>query len=95
MDISPKDQTYTRVFSACSYCGLVEEGMLFFNCMSKEFGIAHDIHYYGCVVDLFGHASSLGKAYQLITSTLVKPNLNIWRNLLGICRIHGHVTLGK
>lgn len=93
--VLPDDQTFTGILSACSHCGLVNEGMMFFDRMSKEFGIAPNIHHYGCVVDLFGRAGELDQAYGLIMSMEVKPDSTIWRTLLGACRIYRHVTLGE
>lgn len=93
--ISPDYQTFTGVLSACSHSGMVDEGMSFFDRMSREFGITPNVHHYGCMVDLLGRAGLLNKAYQLIMSMVVKPDSTIWRTLLGACRIHGHVTLGE
>ncbi|XP_019438260.1 PREDICTED: pentatricopeptide repeat-containing protein At3g47530 isoform X1 [Lupinus angustifolius] len=93
--ITPDDQTFTGILSACSYSGLVNEGLSFFERMGREFGITPNIHHYGCMVDLLGRAGSLDKAYQLITSMVVEPDSTIWRTLLGACRIHGDVALGE
>ncbi|KAL1334139.1 hypothetical protein HN51_063023 [Arachis hypogaea] len=95
LGIWPDDQTFTGVLSACSHSGLVDEGISFFDRMSREFGITPNIHHYGCMVDLFGRAGLLDKAYQLITSMAVRPDSTIWRTLLGACRIYGDVTLGE
>ncbi|KAK8499832.1 hypothetical protein V6N12_072535 [Hibiscus sabdariffa] len=95
MGVAPDEQTFTGVLSACSHCGLVDEGMEFLNRMNKEFGIKPNIHHYGCVVDLLGRAGLLDQAYQAIISMNVKPDATIWRTLLGACRIHGHFTLGE
>ncbi|KAJ7956403.1 Pentatricopeptide repeat-containing protein [Quillaja saponaria] len=93
--VLPDDQTFTGVLSACSHSGLVDEGMSFLDSMRKDFGIAPNVHHYGCMVDLLGRAGMLDQAYQLIMSMVVKPDSTIWRTLLGACRIHGHVTLGE
>jgi len=93
--IQPDDQTFTGVLSACSHSGMVDEGMLLFDRMNREFGITPNVRHYGCMVDLLGRAGLLDKAYQLIMSMVVKPDSTIWRTLLGACRIHGHVALGE
>ncbi|CAN4088457.1 unnamed protein product [Withania somnifera] len=93
--VSPDDQTFTGVLSACSHSGLLDEGRMFFNCMSKEFGIPPNIHHYGCVVDLMGRAGMVNEAYNLINSMEVKPDATIWRTLLGACRIHRQADLGE
>ncbi|CAN1296480.1 Pentatricopeptide repeat-containing protein At3g47530 [Linum perenne] len=85
-----------RLLSACSHCGLLNEGMTFFDRMSKEFGMQPNIHHYGCMVDLMGRVGKLDQAYELIMSMKeVKPDPAIWRTLLAACRIHRHVMLGE
>ncbi|CAN1296482.1 Pentatricopeptide repeat-containing protein At3g47530 [Linum perenne] len=94
--IQPDDQTFTGLLSACSHCGLLNEGMTFFDRMSKEFGMQPNIHHYGCMVDLMGRVGKLDQAYELIMSMKeVKPDPAIWRTLLAACRIHRHVMLGE
>ena len=93
LGVQPDDQTFTEVLSACCHCGLVDAGMMLFDCISKEFGMVPNIHHYGCMVDLLGHAGLLDQAYQLIMSMGFKPDLTMWRTILGAYRIHGHVTL--
>ncbi|GFP87854.1 pentatricopeptide repeat-containing protein at3g47530 [Phtheirospermum japonicum] len=93
--ILPGDQTFTAVLSACSHSGLVSEGHIFFNSMSRDFGVNPNIHHYGCMVDLLGRAGLLDEAYKLISSMKIKPDAAMWRTLLGACRIHRHVDLGE
>ncbi|KAJ8753344.1 hypothetical protein K2173_019743 [Erythroxylum novogranatense] len=93
--VFPADQTFTGVLSACSHSGLVDQGMILFERMRKDFGVSPNVHHYGCMVDLLGRAGQLEQAYQLIMSMEVKQDSKIWRTLLGACRIHRHVTLGE
>lgn len=95
MGVQPDAQTFTGVLSACSHCGLVDEGMAIFDRMSKEFEVAPNIHHYGCMVDLLGRAGKLDRAYQLIMSMKFKPDSTMWRTLLSACKIHGDVNLGE
>lgn len=93
--VFPEAQTFTGVLSACSRCGMVEEGMMIFDSMSKQYGIKPTVHHYGCIVDLLGRAGLLDQAYEMIVSMPIKPDSTIWRTLLGACRIHGHVALAE
>ncbi|KAK2987835.1 hypothetical protein RJ640_010617 [Escallonia rubra] len=95
MGVAPDDHTFTGVLSACSHCGLLDEGRMFFDLMKKKYGIAPNIHHYGCMVDLMGRVGLLDDAYKLIANMRVKPDATIWRTLLGGCRIHGCVDLGE
>lgn len=94
--VPPDEQTFTGVLSACSHSGLVDEGFRFFNMMRLEYGLAPNVHHYGCMVDLLGRAGLLDQAYHLITNDMgIKPDAMIWRTLLGACKIHGNVQLGE
>ncbi|CAI0431507.1 unnamed protein product [Linum tenue] len=94
--VPPDDQTFTGLLSACSHCGLLDEGMLFFETMTKQYGIKPNIHHYGCIADLMGRVGKLDQAYELIMSMKeLKPDSALWRTLLGACRIHHNVTLGE
>lgn len=93
--ILPDAQTFTGVLSACSHCGLKDEGMRYFELMRTEFGISPNLYHYSCMVDLLGRAGLLDEAYSLIMSMEVQPDALIWRTLLSACRIYGHLSLGE
>nr|GMD35852.1 pentatricopeptide repeat-containing protein At3g47530 [Ipomoea batatas] len=93
--VAPDDQTFTGVLSACSHSGLLDEGRMLFDRMSREFRILPNVHHYGCMVDLMGRAGLLEEAYEFVESMRVKPDATIWRTLLGACRIHRNPTLGE
>ncbi|KAM0936425.1 putative tetratricopeptide-like helical domain superfamily, DYW domain-containing protein [Dioscorea sansibarensis] len=96
VDVPPDERTFTGVLSACSHSGLVDEGFRFFDMMRLEYGLAPNVHHYGCMVDLLGRAGLLDQAYRLITNDMgIKPDATIWRTLLGACKIHGNVQLGE
>ncbi|MQM15413.1 hypothetical protein Taro_048360 [Colocasia esculenta] len=94
--VTPDEQTFTGVLSACSHCGLVDQGLWFFDSMKTEYGLVPNLHHYGCMVDLLGRAGLLDQAYGLIVKAeTIKPDAAIWRTLLGACRIHRYVELGE
>ncbi|KAK8934751.1 Pentatricopeptide repeat-containing protein [Platanthera zijinensis] len=94
--VLPDEQTFTGILSACSHTGLVDEGIEFFDVMRFEYGISPNVCHYGCLVDLFGRAGFLDRAYRLIVGEMiVQPDAKIWRTLLGTCRIHKYVELGE
>ncbi|KAL1531734.1 hypothetical protein AAHA92_31841 [Salvia divinorum] len=93
--VSPGEQTFTALLSACSHSGLVDEGRMYFQAMGHDFGVVPNVHHYGCMVDLLGRAGMLDEAYGLIRSMRIKPDATMWRTLLGACRIHGHAGLGE
>ncbi|XP_074569367.1 pentatricopeptide repeat-containing protein At2g29760, chloroplastic-like [Curcuma longa] len=91
----PTDVTFIGVLSACSHAGLVEEGQVFFDNMSKKYGISPRIEHYGCMVDLFGRAGLIEEAYWFIQSMPIEPNAIVWRTLLSACKVHKNVEFGE
>ena len=47
------------------------------------------------MVDLLGRRGHLAKAVDLINDMPIKPDVVVWGALLGACRIHGNVEIGK
>ncbi|KAG6527195.1 pentatricopeptide repeat-containing protein At1g74630-like [Zingiber officinale] len=91
----PDGVTFISLLYACSHSGMVEQGYHFFSRMSEVYGIKHSIEHYGCMVDLYGRAGLLDKAYDFIMQMPHEPNAIIWRTLLGACSIHGNVNLAE
>ncbi|XP_044508059.1 pentatricopeptide repeat-containing protein At4g33990-like [Mangifera indica] len=93
--VKPNDITFVSLLSACSHSGLVSEGQSYFSMMQEEYGIRPHLKHYGCMVDLFGRAGKLEKAYDFIKSMPLHPDASVWGALLGACRIHGNIELGS
>ncbi|GMN28342.1 hypothetical protein TIFTF001_002004 [Ficus carica] len=93
--VKPDRITFVSLLSACSHSGLVDEGKHYFQVMQEEYGIKPSSKHYGCMVDLLGRAGHLEAAYDFIKNMPIEPDASIWGALLGACRIHGNVKLGK
>lgn len=93
--IKPDGIVFIAVLYACSHAGLVEQGYEVFDKMTKVYGIKPEIEHYGCMVDLYGRAGELSKAYDFVTQMPIPPNAVIWRTLLGACSFHGEVKLAE
>ncbi|XP_021737063.1 pentatricopeptide repeat-containing protein At5g40410, mitochondrial-like [Chenopodium quinoa] len=87
--------TFTHLLSACSHAGLISEGRKYFEDMFRVYGVQPRIDHYSCIVDLLGRAGLLEDAVNLIRSMPMEPNSGVWGALLGACRIHNNVELGK
>ncbi|XP_059647796.1 pentatricopeptide repeat-containing protein At4g33990 [Cornus florida] len=92
--VKPDHVTFLSLLTACSHSGLVDQGQWCFHVM-QDYGIKPSLKHYGCMVDLLGRGGYLGKAYDFIESMPIKPDASIWGALLGACRVHGNVELGK
>ncbi|KAL0557559.1 hypothetical protein IC582_006105 [Cucumis melo] len=93
--LEPDHVTFTHLLSACSHSGLVNEGKSYFNVMSEVYGIEPRVDHYSCMVDLLGRCGLLNDAYEVIRNMPMEPNAGVWGALLGACRVHGNVELGK
>nr|XP_043634650.1 pentatricopeptide repeat-containing protein At3g26782, mitochondrial [Erigeron canadensis] len=91
----PNYITFVSVLSACSHAGLVDEGWHWFQTMEHKYCIKPGVEHYSCMVDLFGRAGYLNKAYDLIKNMKVRPDFVIWGSLLAACRKHKNVELGE
>ncbi|CAN6304137.1 unnamed protein product [Urochloa humidicola] len=92
---APDDVTFICLISACSHSGLVTEGKRWFNTMTQKYGILPRMEHYICMVDLLARGGFLDEAYQFIQSMPLKADVRVWGALLGACRIHKNIDLGK
>jgi pentatricopeptide repeat protein len=93
--MKPDDVTFIGILSACCHAGLVEDGLRYFDSMSQYYQVMPMIEHYCCMVDLLGRAGHLDEAKDLIQKMPVEPNANIWRSLLGSCKIYTNIDLGE
>ncbi|KDP42927.1 hypothetical protein JCGZ_23869 [Jatropha curcas] len=91
----PDGITFLVMLYACSHSGMVDEGIKYFSCMSKEYGVIPGEEHYACMVDLLGRAGRLDKAMKLIEGMPMKPGQVVWVALLSGCRKHENVKLGE
>lgn len=93
--MQPNDITFICILSACSHVGLVNEGRNYFTSMSRNHNIKPRMEHYACMVDLLSRAGFLYEVEEFIREMPFKPGAVIWRTLLGACRVHGNIELGK
>lgn len=93
--IKPNHITFVSLLSACSHCGLVDEGIRVFEAMSSKHGITPSMEHYACMVDMFGRAGMLDRAKCLIDGMPFEPGPLIWRLFLGACKLHGDLKLAQ
>eukprot|EP01018_Ginkgo_biloba_P015573 Gb_28676 [translate_table: standard] len=93
--LKPDHITFVAVLRACSHSGLVADGLRYFSSMSHDHGITPSVKHCSCVVDLLGRAGRLDEAENFIMEMSFESGAVLWRALLGACRVHGSVELGK
>jgi pentatricopeptide repeat protein len=93
--IKPDHVTFVSLLAACSHAGLVDQGRSLFDMMQTAYGMLPIAKHYACMVDMLGIAGQLDEAFEFIEGMPIKPDSAVWGVLLGACRIHGNVEMGK
>lgn len=92
----PDAITFVAVLSACSYAGLVDEGLRIFDSMERKYQICPSHEHYCCITDMLGRVGKVKEAYKFVKDLGEEiNNLGLWGSLLAACRIHGEYELGK
>ncbi|KAF3774104.1 Pentatricopeptide repeat-containing protein [Nymphaea thermarum] len=94
-DIEPDAVTFVGVLTACSHNGLTEAAYGYLDSMEKDYSIKPGIPHYACMVDVLGRSGRLEEAVKFIDTMPLKPDALVWGTLLGACRLHENVELGK
>ncbi|KAJ0717083.1 putative tetratricopeptide-like helical domain superfamily [Helianthus annuus] len=94
--IRPDSVTLVAVLCACSYSGLVDDGLKLFESIEAEYKIVPSLEHYCCVVDMLGRVGRVSEAYDFVEKLGENGNyLKVWGSLLGSCRTHGEYRLAK
>lgn len=91
----PDEVCLLSMINACSHFGLVEEGKHFFRWMVEEQGMRPWMEHYGSMVDLLCRAELVNDAFAFVVSMPLKPDIIIWRTLIGACRDQGNINLAR
>ncbi|KAK9113915.1 hypothetical protein Syun_020712 [Stephania yunnanensis] len=91
--IMPGSVMLLGVLNGCSHSGLVEEGCSIFYNMEHLWGVKPGIEHFGCLIDLFGRAGLVEKAFEVLKSMPMEPDVVMCRALLSACRVHGDFGL--
>ncbi|MED6174745.1 hypothetical protein PIB30_071954 [Stylosanthes scabra] len=91
----PNNVTFLSILFACSHAGLIKEGIKIFETMVNEYGLKPNSEHYAVVVDLLGRVGELDKGLEIINHMPMQAGANVWGALLGACRIHQNINMGK
>ncbi|XP_073008202.1 pentatricopeptide repeat-containing protein At4g32450, mitochondrial-like [Typha latifolia] len=94
MGLRPDSGMFVNVFFACGVVGAVDEGMLHFESMQKDFSITPSMEHYMGIVDMLGQSSYLDEALEFIEQMPIEPSVDIWESLMNLCRVNGYLELG-
>ncbi|PIA52435.1 hypothetical protein AQUCO_01000364v1 [Aquilegia coerulea] len=77
----PDEFTFNVILRACGSLGAVEEGMTYFESMSKDFGVTPSMEHYVSIVDLLGKSGKIRDAKELVSKMPTKPSALVWKTL--------------
>ncbi|GAB2240294.1 hypothetical protein Droror1_Dr00020812 [Drosera rotundifolia] len=83
---------------ACSFAGLVREGLEIFHSMETKYKIKPTAEHYCCVVDMLGRKGRLTEAFLLGEEFGRRKDgyaVRAWGSLLAACKVHGRNDLVK
>ncbi|KAK9279651.1 hypothetical protein L1049_013331 [Liquidambar formosana] len=93
--VDPNQVSFTSLLSACSHCGLIEEGVRVFESISNKHNMVPSMEHHACMVDMFGRAGMLDRVKSLIDSMPYEPDVSIWKTFLAACKLHGDLVLAQ
>ncbi|KAF8067439.1 hypothetical protein N665_1153s0007 [Sinapis alba] len=94
--IKPDAITFVAVLSACSYSGLVDEGLGIFEEMREVYNIQPSNEHYCCVTDMLGRVGRVDEAYEFVKGLGEEGNIaELWGSVLGACKLHGEIELAE
>ncbi|MCO5584227.1 hypothetical protein L7F22_038151 [Adiantum nelumboides] len=93
--LTPDRNTVTKLLSACSHAGLVNEAGSTFHNLSKFSQSELIIDHFNCIIDLLGRVGQLEEAEEMVKRMPILPNAMSWSSLLTGCRLSGDVHRGE
>ncbi|XP_023639893.1 pentatricopeptide repeat-containing protein At2g25580 [Capsella rubella] len=90
----PDGRLFRGVFYSCGMLGDVDEGLLHFESMSRDFGIVPSIEDYVSLVEMYALPGFLEEALEFVERMPMEPNVDVWETLMNLSRVHGNLELG-
>lgn len=94
-NFKPDSITFVAVLSACNHIGLIEEGRIYFDSISKHHALIPSLDHYACMINLLGRSGCIREAVDLIKTMPHEPNSLIWSTLLSVCARKGDIEHGE
>ncbi|XP_065868989.1 putative pentatricopeptide repeat-containing protein At2g01510 [Euphorbia lathyris] len=91
----PDSVSFLCVLSACSHCGLVEDGLEYFNSMKEVYKIVPKREHYASIVDVLCRKGRFEEAEKLMAEMPFEADEIMWSSVLNCCRIHKKHDMAK
>ncbi|KAM5579137.1 putative pentatricopeptide repeat-containing protein [Rosa sericea] len=92
---APDSVSFLSVLTACSHCGLVEEGLHYFNSLMHNSNIVPKREHYASMVDVLCRSGRFDEAEELMARMPFEPDEIMWSSVLNSCRIHKNQELAE
>ncbi|OVA06125.1 Pentatricopeptide repeat [Macleaya cordata] len=93
--LQPDSVTFLSILSACSHCWLVQEGLQYFDSMTRIYKLDPMRKHYACVVDILGRSGSFDKVEKVMAEMPFEPDDIMLTSVLNSCKIHGNQELAE
>ncbi|KAL4306993.1 hypothetical protein AHAS_Ahas16G0233800 [Arachis hypogaea] len=93
--LKPNAVSFLSVLCACSHCGLVEEGLQYFNSMTQIYEVTPKREHYTSMVDMLCRSGRFEEAVKMMAQMPFEPDEIMWSSVLNSCRIHKNQELAK
>ncbi|KAE9586551.1 hypothetical protein Lal_00044710 [Lupinus albus] len=93
--LEPNSVSFLSILCACSHCGLVEEGLQYFNSMNETYKLVPKREHYASIVDMLCRNGRFEEAEKLMVHMPFDPDEIMWSSILNSCRIHKNQELAK
>ncbi|XP_027351757.1 putative pentatricopeptide repeat-containing protein At2g01510 [Abrus precatorius] len=93
--LQPDSVSFLSVLCACSHCGLIEEGLQYFNSMTQMYKLVPKREHYVSIVDMLCRSERFDEAENLMACMPFEPDEIMWTSILNSCRIHKNQELAK
>ncbi|PIA46524.1 hypothetical protein AQUCO_01500221v1 [Aquilegia coerulea] len=95
LNLQPDSVTFLSILSACSHCGLVEEGLRYFDAMTQTYNLDPGRKHYACMIDILGRGGRFSELERFIFQMPFEPDEVMLLSVLNSCKIYGKQELAR
>ncbi|KAG7638459.1 Pentatricopeptide repeat-containing protein mitochondrial [Arabidopsis thaliana] len=90
----PDKEIFKAVFFACVSIGDINEGLLHFESMYRDYGMVLSMEDYVNVIEMLAACGHLDEALDFVERMTVEPSVEMWETLMNLCWVHEYLELG-
>ena len=83
--LKPNGIIFISLLSACTHCGLVDQGLFWFKRMDSMYDVKPELAHYSCIVDMLSRHGRIKEALGVIKKMPMKPDASIWGAIFAGC----------